>query len=317
MIKDFLYEIPLLSSLELLLSDQFIFDEVFRGHKRSDSLLSDYCDGSLYNSHNLFSKDHTALQLIVYYDDVEVCNPLGSRAKKHKLALFYYSLGNISPVHRSTMKAIQLLAIMKSNVLTKYGPDVILHNFMADVKKLESDEGVIFNINQTDYKFNGTITLIPGDNLASQYLGGYKSLASALRKCRHCMAVDAQMQTQFVGDAFEPRSRQTHSLHCASLCGPNYNHFSTTYGIHRDSIVNSSRYFHVTEGLVPDVMHDILEGVLPLELKELMRFLISEKVITILPKSIMQLVHSLKNFLMQLTSQILLKLQLYAHLITH
>jgi hypothetical protein len=81
--------------------------------------------------------------------------------------------------------------------------------------------------------------------------------------------------------------------------------------------VNSSRYFHVTEGLVPDVMHDILEGVLPLELKELMRFLISEKVITILPKSIMQLVHSLKNFLMQLTSQILLKLQLYAHLITH
>jgi hypothetical protein len=85
MIKDFLYEIPLLSSLELLLSDQFIFDEVFRGHKRSDSLLSDYCDGSLYNSHNLFSKDHTALQLIVYYDDVEVCNPLGSRAKKHKL----------------------------------------------------------------------------------------------------------------------------------------------------------------------------------------------------------------------------------------
>jgi hypothetical protein len=92
MIKDFLYEIPLLSSLELLLSDQFIFDEVFRGHKRSDSLLSDYCDGSLYNSHNLFSKDHTALQLIVYYDDVEVCNPLGSRAKKHKLAIFYYSL---------------------------------------------------------------------------------------------------------------------------------------------------------------------------------------------------------------------------------
>lgn len=38
--------------------------------------------------------------------------------------------------------------------------------------------------------------MITGDNLASQYLGGYKSLASALRKCRHCMAVDSEMQTE-------------------------------------------------------------------------------------------------------------------------
>lgn len=53
-----------------------------------------------------------------------------------------------------------------------------------------------FEIDGATYKFNGTITLIPGDNLASQFLGGYKSLASALRKCRFCMAVDEQMQTK-------------------------------------------------------------------------------------------------------------------------
>lgn len=60
-----------------------------RGHQRNDNLLSDFCDGKYYKSHDLFSKDHTALQLIVYYDDVEVCNPLGSRAKKHKLGISY------------------------------------------------------------------------------------------------------------------------------------------------------------------------------------------------------------------------------------
>ncbi len=42
----------------------------------------------------------------------------------------------------------------------------------------------------------GTVILVPGDNLASQYLGGYKSLASALRKCRHCMATSEDMQTK-------------------------------------------------------------------------------------------------------------------------
>ena len=46
------------------------------------------------------------------------------------------------------------------------------------------------------YTFKGTITLIPGDNLASQYLGGFKALSGALRKCRQCMAVDEDMQSQ-------------------------------------------------------------------------------------------------------------------------
>lgn len=58
------------------------------------------------------------------------------------------------------------------------------------------DAGVTFQLGEMEYTFNGTFTLIPGDNLASQYLGGYKALASALRKCRHCMAVDEDMQTE-------------------------------------------------------------------------------------------------------------------------
>ena len=41
------------------------------------------------------------------------------------------------------------------------------------------------------------------------------------------------------------------------------------------------RYFNATEGLVADIMHDILKGVLPFELKELLKFLTSEKVITL------------------------------------
>lgn len=53
-----------------------------------------------------------------------------------------------------------------------------------------------FNINGTNYSFRGTLSVIPGDNLASQYLGGFKSLSGALRKFRHCMAVDSDMQCQ-------------------------------------------------------------------------------------------------------------------------
>ena len=51
-----------------------------------------------------------------------------------------------------------------------------------------------------------------------------------------------------------------------SLNGPHEDHMSTTYGVNRNSCLNSSNFFHVTEGLVPDVMHDVLEGVAQYEL---------------------------------------------------
>lgn len=45
---------------------------------------------------------------------------------------------------------------------------------------------------------------------------------------------------------------------------------ATTYGLNRDSILNSLQYFHVTDGLPPDIMHDILEGTLQYEVKEML-----------------------------------------------
>lgn len=46
------------------------------------------------------------------------------------------------------------------------------------------------------YSFCGTITLTCGDNLASYFLGGYKQLSSAFRKCRFCLAVSNDMQVK-------------------------------------------------------------------------------------------------------------------------
>lgn len=58
------------------------------------------------------------------------------------------------------------------------------------------DSGVEMSINGKLYKFRGTISIVPADSLASHYLGRYKSLSSALRKCRHCMATADDMSTK-------------------------------------------------------------------------------------------------------------------------
>ena len=52
-------------------------------------------------------------------------------------AIFYYTLGNISPQYRSSVKCMQLLAITKSSVLQMYGVDCVLENFMKEIKQLE------------------------------------------------------------------------------------------------------------------------------------------------------------------------------------
>ena len=49
--------------------------------------MRDICDGDYYNEHPLFKEDPTALQVCLYYDELETCNALGSKTEKHKLGI--------------------------------------------------------------------------------------------------------------------------------------------------------------------------------------------------------------------------------------
>lgn len=54
---------------------------------------------------------------------------------------------------------------------------------------------------------------------------------------------------------------------------------SKEYGINRNSILNQLSYFNVCNGgLLPDLLHDILEGALQYEVKLLMRVMIEKEI---------------------------------------
>jgi len=54
------------------------------------------------------------------------------------------------------------------------------------------------------------------------------------------------------------------------------------FGINRNSILNELKYFHVCNGcLIPDVMHDLLEGALQYEVKLLLQVMIQNKAFTL------------------------------------
>ena len=59
--------------------------KVLNDHRSPDEKLRDLCDGGLFSTNFLLTASKDSIQIQLYYDDVEVCNPLGSKAKIHKL----------------------------------------------------------------------------------------------------------------------------------------------------------------------------------------------------------------------------------------
>ena len=66
---------------------------------------------------------------------------------------------------------------------------------------------------------------------------------------------------------------KSHTRHCSALGGTLDGHIATTYGVARSSILNTLQHVNAINGLPPDIMHDILEGVLPLEKSMLNHFI--------------------------------------------
>lgn len=66
--------------------------ELRQQRQSTDGVLRDYCDSIFFKQHPLFKNHPNALQLLMHYDDVEVANPLGSKAGTHKLGMCKCSL---------------------------------------------------------------------------------------------------------------------------------------------------------------------------------------------------------------------------------
>lgn len=87
---------------------------------------------------------------------------------------------------------------------------------------------------------------------------------------------------QFVESEFTLRSAEEHAHHCALLerddiPSLDHQHYSITYGVNRRALLDTLRYVDITSGiLLPDIMHDILEGALPFEIKLMLKVILHQ-----------------------------------------
>lgn len=232
---------------------------------QDEKLLRDMCDGSVYKEHPIFSQNHSALQIIA----IELCNPLGSHTKVHKLGCIFFTLGNIPAKFRSQLKSIFLVTLASAPTIHTHGIDEILKPFVEELKTLSS-ERLSVSIDGESTKYEVALLAFLADNLGAHQIGGFKeSMSFAYRICCSCMSTTEDAQNKFVESKFELRTPDLHIKQCDDLKS-NAIEFSKQYGINRTSILETIPNFSVVQNLPHDIMHDILEGVIPHEMKALL-----------------------------------------------
>ncbi len=202
---------------------------------------------------------YKALQIFLYQDEFEVCNPLGQGRGKHKIFAVYFTLGNLHMLNCSKVDSLQLTLLCKCRFVEKCTLQSLFHPLLEDLKIIE-EEGI-----DLDFEGNikGTVICIAGDNLGSHFVSGFMTnFGSSEFLCRYCTA----RPTEFMQNPFQEIPLGTASTYADVQLG-NRLMLDHVNGIKFASPFNNLKYFHVCNpGMPPCTAHDLFEGIIAYDL---------------------------------------------------
>jgi len=106
----------------------------------------------------------TVTPLILYLDEFETCNPLGSHAGIYKLGTMYFTIASVSPKYASRIENIFLAMLFHSQDRMEFGNRSIFHILLQKLKSLET-EGLSIISNDRVLNIFFVVVLIIGDNV--------------------------------------------------------------------------------------------------------------------------------------------------------
>ena len=281
-VEESAYIVPFRENLRnLLLNDDIRYCVEHPRENRNDKVYRTVLDGFHYRNDPFFSGNPNALAIILYYDDLGIANPLGVKSTTHKLSMFYWTLANFYPELRSTSKVVNLLAIVKTTTLKKFGVTKVLEKFVSEVNLLQT-EGISIIVNGVEKVFKGSLLFVAGDTPASALMGGFKESVSAYRPCRTCMTTNEEWRYSFLERDFVLRNKNDHEDHVTAVTEPGLTKqilqfWKRRYGVNGRSALLDITGFDVTKSLPQDCMHILSEGVVEISCRALLRFCILEK----------------------------------------
>ncbi len=265
--------IPILQVLERVIKLKGVYDSIKRKQvadiiKKPD-LLTSFADGTACKEHAVFGDDQNALRLHMYIDEFEVCNPIGSHRLNHKLCAFYFFIGNLEEQYHSQLKFIHLCLLVKEKTVQKlvYNYEQILKPLIADLNVLRN-EGIMVDLDDgRSVRLFGALATVSSDNLSAHALAGFKRAFNSGRMCRFCMVHYDEREEFQSNSQIRWRTEQMHNEHVQAVLYHDIH--PSVYGVEHRCALADLPYFNVTSSFPPDIMHDILEGVIPVTLKHI------------------------------------------------
>ena len=144
----------------------------------------------------------------------------------------------------------------------------MLKPFFDDLEKL--NKGIDFIIMGQEIKYYAKVILCLCDTEGQHQIGGFKvGVGWSHRKCRMCYVTRDDIQNNFNPGTFISRSKAAHNFECNQIeDAPNAGikgNLQTTHGIIYRSCLLNIPDFDMTKQLPHDIMHVLLEGVVPYE----------------------------------------------------
>ena len=205
---DFVYDVPVKKELEAMLtkdpsllaqlkqaSDSWAKERPSPGESRT--VYADFCDGDVLQSHPGLGIDAdrsdgcARLAFILYYDDLEVVNPLGAFHGHHKLGMFYWALVNIDRAVRMSFDNLHLMTVALVSDIDYYGIEQVVSGLEGDSSfgsaMTALDGGMDLQLaHGATERVRGWCVCLSADYPAAALCCGFKKSVSACVFCREC-----------------------------------------------------------------------------------------------------------------------------------
>ena len=191
---------------------------------------------------------------------------------------------NISPEYRYKLQATQILAVARSRHVKKFGFNDLMSDFIQSIRQLHT--GYDLHIQGQRKTVHAVLYCVFGDTLAAQMLGGFKEgVAFAEKPCRTCEIKHEDLGESLNEKQHPRRNLIEHTDRCNRLDELNKTlrrYWSRKYGVTTRSILMQAPEFDVTDAILHDPMHVLLEGVVKLEIQLMLdEFINKSKYITL------------------------------------
>jgi hypothetical protein len=247
----------------LLHNKQYV--EALLYDKRQDGVYVEFSDGEAVLEHPLFSRSgKLSIMLQLFYDGLGTTNPLRGQNTLHNIGVFFYTIKNLPSQYNCCFANVHLLALCYTEDLKVYGFKPVLEKFVAEIKFLQ-EKGMEIDLpilgSQHVY---ASLCQVTCDNLALNSMLGFIESFSCDFFCTMCYAKQDMIQKCFRSEMFQKRTVAEYNVDVSDVSdavGKIH-----VRGVKRYCILNEIEGYHVTQNYGLDVMHIVVEGIVPFEL---------------------------------------------------